>query len=319
MANSSRDEPGTAPRPDRWYDLMLGPTFDHDYSNKYCTLRYVSKPASIDKSKSGILHKNKDGRVSVEFQNNQPGKPKVSFEGSSEHYKDNDAVLFFDGETFRLERLHTAVKQLRHLRVPGESAAASASAAVQHVPTTDPRLSPVGKGAKPVHMPRSTFPSVPVEVERIDIAEPPNTGLRAATTGAAIQSTDRRGGSSPSQGTRSHEGEENQEIDIEDLFGTASPDAADGPEEDVGIRVDDNDQRQNYYDDEIADVDDSGDEENKGQNAADALRAQLNVSKTESGQHTSSSSSSSGSDSGSGSRSSSGDSEGSDDDSVNSI
>ncbi|GKC47767.1 lisH domain-containing protein-like protein, partial [Tanacetum coccineum] len=29
-------------------------------------------------------------------------KPKVSFEGSSEDYKANDAILFFDGETFRV-------------------------------------------------------------------------------------------------------------------------------------------------------------------------------------------------------------------------
>lgn len=87
------------------------------------------KPASIDKSQPGSLHKNKENRVTVEFNNNQPGKPKVSFEGSSEDYKDNDAVLFFDGESFRLERLHRAVKRLRHVRLRGESAAAAASMA----------------------------------------------------------------------------------------------------------------------------------------------------------------------------------------------
>ena len=87
------------------------------------------KPASIDKSQPGSLHKNKENRVTVEFHNNQPGKPKVSFEGSSEDYKDNDAVLFFDGETFRLERLHRAVKRLRHVRLPGESAASAANMA----------------------------------------------------------------------------------------------------------------------------------------------------------------------------------------------
>lgn len=65
----------------------------------------------------------------MEFHNNQPGKPNVSFEGSSEDYKDNDAVLFFDGETFRLERLHRAVKRLRHVRSRGESAAAAANVA----------------------------------------------------------------------------------------------------------------------------------------------------------------------------------------------
>lgn len=83
------------------------------------------KPASIDKTQAGSLQSTKDNRVTVEFHNNQPGKPKVSFEGSQEEYKDNDGVLFFEGETFRLERLHRAVKRLRHVRTPGESAAAN--------------------------------------------------------------------------------------------------------------------------------------------------------------------------------------------------
>lgn len=124
------------------------------------------KPASIDKKRSGTLHKKKDNRVSVEFQNNQPGKPKVTFEGSSEDYKDNDAVLFFDGEKFRLERLHRAVKQLRHLRTPGESAAAvpagsSSQSAV--APPVEHRVSPpVGRAAKSPHVNRSLHPDMPV-------------------------------------------------------------------------------------------------------------------------------------------------------------
>ncbi|GJU67205.1 S-adenosyl-L-homocysteine hydrolase [Tanacetum coccineum] len=52
------------------------------------------------------IDKTSNNKVAVEFQNNQPGKPKVSFEGSSEDYKANDAALFFDGESFRLQRLH---------------------------------------------------------------------------------------------------------------------------------------------------------------------------------------------------------------------
>jgi ELL-associated factor len=154
MAN--KEEPKTAPQPDRWYNLTLGPSFKEQPSNKYCTLRYEFKPASIDKTKPGLFHKNKDNRVSVEFQNNQLGKPKVTFEGSSEDYKENDAVLFFDGQNFRLESLHRAVKQLRHLRLPGESAA-------QSFPTVEaPVLSPVGKGVKPGHIGRTGFPAVPV-------------------------------------------------------------------------------------------------------------------------------------------------------------
>lgn len=96
--------------------------------------------------------------MSVEFQNNQLGKPKVTFEGNSEEYKENDAVLFFDGETLRLERLHRAVKQLRHLRMPGESAAAAAPSG----PALDPRSSPVGKSIKPAPVGRSSFQAVPV-------------------------------------------------------------------------------------------------------------------------------------------------------------
>ena len=126
------------------------------------------KPASIDKTKAGSLHKTKENRVSVEFHNNQLGKPKVTFEGSSEEYKENDAVLFFDGESFRLERLHRAVKQLRHLRKPGESAAAAAaasSAPPAAAAVVEPRLSPVAKGgAKPVqaHLSKPAFQAVPV-------------------------------------------------------------------------------------------------------------------------------------------------------------
>lgn len=126
------------------------------------------KPASIDKTKPGSLKKTKENRVTIEFQNNQLGKPNVAFVGSSEDYKENDAVLFFDGETFRLERLHRAVKQLRHLRQPGESSAAgvaaasSTSASALHSLTPpEPRLSPpAAKVPKPMHMGRGSFPSV---------------------------------------------------------------------------------------------------------------------------------------------------------------
>ena len=109
--------------------------------------------------------------MSVEFQNNQIGKPKVTFEGSSEEYKENDAVLFFDGQTLRLERLHRAVKQLRHLRMPGESAAAATAAvAAPPGPALDPRSSPVGKSTKAAPSGRNTFQAVPVSVPLLSIA-----------------------------------------------------------------------------------------------------------------------------------------------------
>lgn len=44
MAKSNdKEEPSTAPPPDRWYNLALGPSFkDHHPSSKYCTLRCKS-------------------------------------------------------------------------------------------------------------------------------------------------------------------------------------------------------------------------------------------------------------------------------------
>ena len=128
------------------------------------------KPASIDKNQPGTLHKNKDNRITVEFQNNQAGKPKVTFEGSSEDYKENDAVLFFDGESFRLERLHRAVKRLRHVRLPGESAsaalaaaAAAGSSSASGGPAVEAGSPPVAKGNK-LPFNKTTIPAVPVSL-----------------------------------------------------------------------------------------------------------------------------------------------------------
>ncbi|GLT91925.1 hypothetical protein SLE2022_097860 [Rubroshorea leprosula] len=307
MANS-RKEPDTAPQSGRWYNLTLGPSFTDDTPNKHCTLRYEFKPASIDKTKPGSLHKNKDNRVTVEFQNNQLGKPKVTFDGSSEDYRENDAVLFFDGQTFRLERLHRAVNQLRHRRQPGESAAAMAAA--------EPRLSPVGKGAKPMHVGRSSVPPVAVEVEKIDIGAPENPGGKAAVgKGIAEHPSELPNASTASPDPKGDEAEEHQDTLMYEMIFGEDPDEGKTDEQKGNAGFDIKASQQNDTDDEIANVDDCGDEAAKGPNAADALRAQVNAG--ERNGQTSSSSSSSGS--GSGSSSSSSDSEGSDEDSINSI
>ncbi|THF99195.1 hypothetical protein TEA_020795 [Camellia sinensis var. sinensis] len=130
-SNNKKEEPNTAPQPDRWFNLTLG-----------------------------LLHKNKENRVTVEFHNNQPGKPKVMFEGNSEDYKENDAVLFFDGESFRLERLHRAVKRLRHVRLPGESAAAAAGTSLG--PAVEATSPPTSKVAKVQTLNKSIPHSMPV-------------------------------------------------------------------------------------------------------------------------------------------------------------
>lgn len=128
-----------------------------------CVFPDEFKPASIDKNQSGSLHKNKDNRVTVEFHNNQHGKPKVSFEGIGEDYKENDAVLFFDGQTFRLERLHRAVKRLRHVRLPGESTSATTSAPTALVGVAAESYSPpLDKGAKVQSWNKGMVHQVPV-------------------------------------------------------------------------------------------------------------------------------------------------------------
>ncbi|KAL5563959.1 hypothetical protein UlMin_033706, partial [Ulmus minor] len=149
MPYNSKEESKTALHSNRWYNLTVGPSFKAKSSNKFCTLRYEFKPASIDKTKSGSLLKIKENSVNVEFHNNQLGKHKVNFEGSSKDYK--------------LERLRWAVKQLRHLCQPGESAAAAsfAAAAVHSGPAVEPRLSLAANVAKPMHVGRNTLPSMP--------------------------------------------------------------------------------------------------------------------------------------------------------------
>ncbi|KAK2986742.1 hypothetical protein RJ640_010967 [Escallonia rubra] len=373
MANSSnkKDEPNTAPQPDRWYNLTLGSSFkDHHPSSKFCTLRSAKetetwliynvicnlgasnefKPASIDKNQPGTLHKNKENRVTVEFSNNQHGKPKVSFEGSSEDYKENDAVLFFDGETFRLERLHRAVKRLRHVRLPGESAAAAASTSVgQPGEASSP---PIGKAAKSQSLNKGILP-VPVEVEQIEIGDfkssvsdshlpvpdaKPRNGKVVGHPSAypnsfnaspdlkntPIRSPDLKNTSISSPDLKMDDLEEQLDILNDDDDATPAANGENVAEREFRTGIDINIPHPNDTDDEIADVDASDDEVDKGPNAAEALRAQVNAAEKD-GQSSSSSSSSgsdssgSGSASGSGSGSSSSDSDSSDGDSVTSI
>ncbi|TVU33776.1 hypothetical protein EJB05_15596 [Eragrostis curvula] len=317
MASSSNGEPSTAPQPNRWYDLRLGSSCrDPSPTAKFCTLRYEFKPASIDKSQAGSLQSTKDNRVTVEFHNNQPGKPKVTFEGSQEEYKDNDGVLFFDGESFRLERLHRAVKRLRHVRVPGESAAANLVATTSGA-GGESYSPPPPKVGKSQSMSKPAVPSVPVEVERIDIGEPENPGPRYSNKSTTYQPVT----TNPFEVSPDPDDQE-ENLDIlgdDDDNGSPNNMAAGHAASTRGFDI--NLPNQHDLDDEIADVD-VNDEADEGLNAAEALRAQVNAEGQQEEQDSSSSSgsssSSSSSGSGSGSGSSSSDSDGSDGDSASS-
>ncbi|XP_065848649.1 uncharacterized protein [Euphorbia lathyris] len=304
--NRNSEEPNTAPEPDRWYNITLGPSFkDHSNhpSTKVFTLRYEFKPASIDKSQPGSLHKGKNNKVTVEYQNNQYGKPKVTFEGVSEDYKENDAILFFDGETLRLERLHRAVKRLRHVRLPGESAAATVSAPAVET------YSPPNKVTNQPSLNKSVAHQMQVHVDQV-----------------AITDSDSLDAGPPNPSAKDYEPEENLDVvnDNDDGFQKASREKTSGKGSRAGLDIDINLPHQADTDDEIADVDISDEEVDKGRNAAEALRAQVNAEGRK--EQASSSSTSSGSDSSasasasaSGSGSSSSDSESSENDSDISI
>ncbi|PIA63621.1 hypothetical protein AQUCO_00201157v1 [Aquilegia coerulea] len=303
MANNNKSkskEPSTAPQPHIWYNLTLGPSFK-DNSTKFCTLRYESKPASV--GQTGLLHRSKDNKVTVEFQNNQPGKPKWLFEGSTEEYKDNDAVLFFDGETFRLERLHRSVKRLRRGDRDGQG--------------TEARSPPIGRGSKGQSSIKAVVNSVPVEMERIDIGEPKSPGLKS-TGKVVVDNPSAPPFTSPEpEDSKSRELEEHLNMLFEDATSDGTPDKANIAEQEVNTGFDINIPNQNDVDEEIADVDVSDDEAGNRPNAAETLRAQVNAEGSGASSSSSSESSESGS-SGSGSGSSSS-SDSSDDDSVNSI
>ncbi|KAJ7000458.1 ELL-associated factor 2-like [Populus alba x Populus x berolinensis] len=317
--NSTNEEPNTAPEPDRWYDIKLGSSFQdqHNHSSpKFCTLRYEFKPASIDKSQPGLLHKSRDNRVSVEYHNNQQGKPNVMFEGVSEDYKENDAVLFFDGDTFHLEQLHHAVKRLRHVRLPGESAAATATVALV-ASTFETRSPPVGKAANSESLDKGMVHQTPVQMEQIGTGVSESLELEDEKSMEHLLFPPNLSTSSPDP---KNESEEQVDIVNDDDDGCETANKGKASEKGLPrtvLNIDINLPHQAETDDEIADVDISDDDIDKGPNAAEALKA-LNAEGMK-GQNSSSSGSSGSDSSGSESGSSSSDSESSGGDSVFSI
>jgi ELL-associated factor len=122
------------------------------------------KPQSADSAKLGLLCHTEEKSVFVESQNKQIGKSKVTFEGTSEEYKENDAVLFFDGETLRLELIDKAVEQLQHIQKPGESSTVAAATVADS--------SPIAKSRKlaPFSSARSSFETASVSAYQLSLS-----------------------------------------------------------------------------------------------------------------------------------------------------
>ncbi|XP_024014368.1 ELL-associated factor 2 [Eutrema salsugineum] len=260
--NDHNEEPSIAPEPNRWYNITLGPSLLNDghshNSPRFCSFRYEFKPASIDRTKPGSFHKSNDNKVTLEFQNNQIGKPKVSFDGVSEDNNDKDAILFFDGETFRLEKLHRAVKRLRYRRFPSES------------PIAESYSQPVCREAK-------------VKFAQIDINNP--VSLDHEKEEDPHESEEDVNIDDDDDDENDNDGQDiaRKETTLAKEFRTG------------GLDIDINlPHPAEMEDEEIADVDINDDESYKGLSAAEALRAQVNAeAREEEGKSSSSSSESS--------------------------
>ncbi|KAL9272279.1 hypothetical protein AKJ16_DCAP25241 [Drosera capensis] len=312
---NSIEETITAPQPNRWYTLTLGASFkdqQHRPSPKFCTLRYGFKPASIDKSQPGTLHKDKENRVTVEFQNNQVGKPRVTYEGViSEDYKENDAVLFFDGETFRVERLHRAVKRLRLLESGGGGGGQGGGG-------SDGSSPPLGKVAKGLNLNKSGFSPLQVEVERIDMGDFGASGTK--TTEVIPDNRHTHLNLNPSSASPDpKDGNSDEHLDIfnDDDNGYGMTTKNNEPAK-AFSGIDVNLAHQMDPDDEFVDVDGNDDDDDIARNLEEALGAEMNEEGSK-GKPTSSSSSSGSGSSGSSDSGSSSDSESSDGDSITSI
>ncbi|KAH7435888.1 hypothetical protein KP509_06G082700 [Ceratopteris richardii] len=262
-------------------------------------------------SRPGSLFKSTDNKVTVELCNNQAAKPKVSFQGNSEDCKELDAVIFFDGKSFRLERLHKAVKSLRHLRLPGESAGST------NINNNIAGTSSFGgpSVAESLHSPGhpngGNVPAVNVSVEKIN----PMVQVESITAGQPETSGDNKTNkrkaetpvAKPFKGKtppRTHSPVEEKVSEVQVDVQAEADEADRKTPSQPDVKVDE----EIVSDYEIEDVDVSEDED--GMNAAEALRAQAAESRK---QQSSSESSGSGSgsssgtsDSGSGSSSSSG-------------
>ncbi|KAF3339707.1 ELL-associated factor 2 [Carex littledalei] len=287
MANGN-GETSAGPQPNTWYPLRLGSSFvESSPSTKFCTLRYEFKPASIDKTQPGTLHKNKENRVSVEFHNNQPGKPKVAFEGSSEDYKETDAVLFFDGGEFKLEKLHRAFKSLKHKRVPGESnglTGLSGACANGAGPSAEAHSPPLPKVARTQAVNRPSIHAMPVEVEKIDIGGPENIATRPVNnkTNTAHQPSNPNPFSPYNQDQYQDQDQDHDEhLDIlgDDEPGTPNP-LPSFHHTNTAVGFDINVPNHHAESDDDIDLFDDMPTENKGLSAAQALRAQVNGSGT---------------------------------------
>ncbi|BBM98040.1 ELL-associated factor [Marchantia polymorpha subsp. ruderalis] len=319
------------PVAEQWYPMKLGSSCQDDATTRFYSLRYEFKPASIDSTRPGTLHNSTENKCTVEFFNNQAGKPKVGFQGNSEDCKELDAVLFFDGKSFRLERMHRAFKSLRHIRQPGES---SAAAQGMNLKDSEPdedengnveRISTSQVADKSLKKP----PMIPVQREKIESEEitpipskpdPPAAGKKKANKKVAEPKAKSKKAVSPAAVPASPVDKKRERepspvnIDIDDEQDHESPTKKATPEEDQ-IEVEEVVEELSEYEE----VDISEDEEDKtgvDQTAA-TLRAQAAAGDEKAKPSSSSSSSGSGS-SGSGSGSSSSDSGSDEEDSASS-
>ncbi|GAQ80656.1 hypothetical protein KFL_000590090 [Klebsormidium nitens] len=123
-----QEDVGPKVEPERWYPVTLGSTLAGSSGDRLYTMRYTFKPASVRSSTSGSLHISGDNEVTMEFHPPAAGKPNFVFQGKAEPCKELEAVLFFDGESFTIEKLARSIGSLRHIKQQSGGGMTSAGA-----------------------------------------------------------------------------------------------------------------------------------------------------------------------------------------------
>ncbi|GAX77896.1 hypothetical protein CEUSTIGMA_g5338.t1 [Chlamydomonas eustigma] len=100
------------PQANRAYPITFGDSFlNPENCGSFAILRYDFKPASVSRSKPGVIQASDGGKVSLYLANNNNEELDINFTGKQETAKDDlDALLIFDGSSFRLEQLSSQIK-----------------------------------------------------------------------------------------------------------------------------------------------------------------------------------------------------------------
>lgn len=152
-----------APQDGVTYPVVIGGTFWDGDEDNYHTLQYSFKPASVDRSKEGLLRKNEGKGLEVEFANKS--NETVYFKGQYAPCKEVECILIFDSKdnTFRLERLAGRALNLKDQRRSDKAKPTFRQDLSQDFESAEVHTPPVSSST-PMGRPRSNSAKAKLEV-----------------------------------------------------------------------------------------------------------------------------------------------------------